>query len=108
MGIGYETPWRLVDAMLKLAADRTEGLLKQPPPFVLKRSLGDFAINYEINAYCSDTSNMHLIYTALHQNILDVFNENNVQIMTPAYMHDPEKPKVVVKEEWFTPLAKEE
>jgi small-conductance mechanosensitive channel len=108
VGIGYETPWRLVDSMLKLAADRTEGLLKQPPPFVLKRSLGDFAINYEINAYCSDTSSMHLIYTALHQNILDVFNENNVQIMTPAYMHDPEKPKVVAKEEWFTPLAKEE
>ena len=108
VGIGYETPWRLVDAMLNLAADRTEGLLKQPPPFVLKRSLGDFAVNYEINAYCNDTSNMHLIYTALHQNILDVFNENRVQIMTPAYMHDPEKPKVVIKDDWFTPLAKEE
>ncbi len=34
VGIGYETPWRLVDAMLKKAADRTEGLLKDPPPFV--------------------------------------------------------------------------
>ena len=28
VGIGYETPWRQVDSMLKLAADRTEGLLK--------------------------------------------------------------------------------
>jgi small-conductance mechanosensitive channel len=104
VGIGYETPWRQVDAMLMLAADRTGGLLKEPTPFVLKESLGDFAINYEINAYCKDTSNILFIYNALHQNILDVFNENDVQIMTPAYMKDPEIPKVVPKDKWNTPL----
>ena len=42
VGIGYETPWRQVDAMLKLAADRTEGLLKNPPPFVLAKIIGRF------------------------------------------------------------------
>jgi small-conductance mechanosensitive channel len=107
VGIGYETPWRQVDAMLKLAADRTEGLLKDPPPFVLKKSLGDFAINYEINAYCREVNNYNQIYSRLHQNILDVFNENNVQIMTPAYEGDPEIPKVVPQDQWNTPLAKE-
>lgn len=107
VGIGYETPWRQVDAMLKLAADRTEGLLKQPPPFVLQKSLGDFAVTYEINAYCNDPNKMQLVYTALHQNILDVFNENNVQIMTPAYEGDPEIPKVVPKDQWNIPLASE-
>lgn len=105
VGIGYETPWRLVDAMLKEAADRTEGLLKQPAPFVLKLSLDDFAITYQINAYCSDASKMQSYYTLLHENILDLFNENNVQIMTPAYEGDPEIPKVVPKEEWNKPLA---
>jgi small-conductance mechanosensitive channel len=105
VGIGYETPWRQVDSMLKLAADRTEGLLKEPPPFVLKQSLGDFAVNYEINAYCNDVSKMPVYYTYLHQNILDVFNENNVQIMTPAYEGDPEIPKVVPKDQWDIPLA---
>ncbi|MDZ7613392.1 MAG: hypothetical protein U5K51_06500 [Flavobacteriaceae bacterium] len=40
--------------MLKLAAGRTEGLLKDPPPFVLKLALADFAVNYEINAYCKE------------------------------------------------------
>ena len=107
VGIGYETPWRQVDAMLKLAADRTEGLLKDPPPFVLKHSLGDFAITYEINAYCDDASRMPFYYTILHQNILDIFNENNVQIMTPAYEGDPDTPKVVPKEQWHTPVANE-
>jgi small-conductance mechanosensitive channel len=105
VGIGYETPWRQVDSMLKLAADRTEGLLKQPPPFVLKRSLGDFAVNYEINAYCKDVYKMLFLYNELHQNILDVFNENNVQIMTPAYEGDPAEPKVVPKDKWDLPLA---
>ena len=90
--------------MLMLAADRTVGLLKEPAPFVLKESLGDFAVNYEINAYCKDTSNILFIYNTLHQNILDVFNENDVQIMTPAYMKDPEIPKVVPKDKWDIPL----
>ncbi|MCX6247387.1 MAG: mechanosensitive ion channel family protein [Bacteroidetes bacterium] len=105
VGIGYETPWRQVEAMLKEAAGRTEGLLKQPPPFVLQKALGDFAVNYELNVYCDNASAMLIQYTGLHQNILDVFNENNVQIMTPAYMGDPETPKVVPKDQWNTPLA---
>jgi len=105
VGIGYETPWRMVEAMLKEAADRTEGLLKEPPPFVLQLSLGDFAVNYEINAYTNDTSHLKRLYTLLHQNILDVFNENNVQIMTPAYETDPKIPKVVPAEQWNPPIT---
>lgn len=107
VGIGYETPWRQVDAMPKLAANRTEGILKNPPPFVLKKSLADFAVNYEINGYCSDMSRMKSIYSVLHQNILAVFNENDVQIMTPSYRSDPELPKVVPKDKWDTPLTNE-
>ena len=105
VGIGYETPWRQVEGMLKLAAEHTEGILKEPPPFVLQKQLGDFAVNYELNVYCNDPVNIMKHYTALHQNVLDVFNENNVQIMTPAYEGDPEKPKVVSKDQWFTPVA---
>lgn len=105
VGIGYETPWRQVEGMLKLASERTEGVLKDPPPFVLQKQLGDFAVNYELNVYCNDPVNIMKHYTALHQNVLDVFNENNVQIMTPAYEGDPPEPKVVPKEQWFTPVA---
>jgi small-conductance mechanosensitive channel len=108
VGIGYETPWRQVDAMLKLAADRTDGLLKDPPPFVLKDSLGDFAVNYELNVFCGDVYNIKSHYSKLHQNILDVFNENNVQIMTPAYEYDPEEPKIVPRDQWDIPLVNDE
>ena len=33
VGIGYETPWRQVEEMLKLAAERTPGLLRDPASF---------------------------------------------------------------------------
>ena len=101
VGIGYETPWRQVEAMLLEAAARTPGLLKEPTPFVLQKALGGFAVDYEINAYCDDTRGLLLLYTALHRNILDVFNEYGVQIMTPAYEGDPEQPKVVARENWY-------
>ena len=105
VGIGYETPWRQVEAMLKLAADRTEGLLKQPAPFVLRKELGDFAITHELNAYCSDPASMARIYSALHDHILDVFNEYGVAIMTPSYEADPAEPKLVPKDQWYAPPA---
>ena len=105
VGIGYDTPWRLVDAMLKEAAGRTEGLLNQPSPFVMKKSLDSFAVTYEINVYCDDASKMFFYYSQLHQNILDVFNENNVQIMVPSYEGDPPVPKIVPKEQWDKSLS---
>lgn len=101
VGIGYETPWRQVEAMLRMAAQRTPGLLNAPESFVLQKSLGDFCVSYEINGYTDQPQAMTQIYTALHQNILDVFNEYGVQIMTPAYESDAEQPKVVPRSRWF-------
>jgi small-conductance mechanosensitive channel len=106
VGIGYETPWRQVEAMLLVAAERTPGLMPEPAPFVRQLALGDFAVTYEINGYCDNAQAMNRIYTTLHQNILDVFNEHGVQIMTPAYEGDPEQPKVVPKDQWFTAPAR--
>jgi small-conductance mechanosensitive channel len=92
--------------MLLLAATRTTGLLSEPSPFVLQKSLGDFAVTYELNAYCDNAQAMAGLYTAMHRSVLDVFNEHGVQIMTPAYEGDPQEPKVVPKEHWFSAPAK--
>lgn len=108
VGIGYEVPWRQVEAMLLLAAEKTPGIKMEPRPFVLQQSLGDFAVNYELNVYCDDALQMMQLYTALHRNILDVFNEYGVQIMTPNYEHDTEQPKVVSKDQWYAPPAQAE
>jgi small-conductance mechanosensitive channel len=108
VGIGYEVPWRQVEAMLLMAAQRTEGLLREPQPYVLQKSLGDFAVNYELNVFCDRPLQMYELYAALHRSILDVFNEFGIQIMTPAYRSDPQQPKVVPKQHWFDAPAQDE
>jgi len=100
VGIGYDTPWRQVNALLLEAAERTEGIEKEPAPFVLQRELGDFAVTYELNAYTRSSDNMFGTYSDLHANIQDVFNENHVQIMSPHYEGDPETPKLVRPEDF--------
>ncbi len=101
VGIGYEVAWRQVEAMLLMAADRTEGIAKDPKPFVLQTALADFAVNYELNAYCKDEKQAMALYSELHRNIQDIFNEFEVSIMTPAYEADTPEPKVVPKDQWY-------
>jgi len=106
VGIGYDTPWRQVEAMLLMAADRTEHLLKDPPPFVLQKSLGDFAVIYELNAYSKHEKRMPRTYSQLHAHIQDIFNEHGVQIMSPAYEADPDTPKLVPPDKWYEAPAR--
>lgn len=106
ISVGYEVPWRQVEAMLIEASQRTDGLLKDPPPFVFQLKLSDFAIAYQLNAYSNRAEEMLRILSDLHRNILDLFNEHEVQIMTPAYENDPKKPKVVSRDQWFAAPAK--
>ena len=104
--IGYDTPWRQVHALLIMAAERTPDLLHQPKPYVLQKSLDDFYVVYELNVYTDKPNAMEKIYSDLHKNIQDAFNEYGVQIMSPSYRDDPAKPKVVPKEAWYASPAK--
>ncbi len=83
--IGYDVPWRRVDHLLIEAAQKTPDILDQPPPFVLKTSLDDFYISYELNAYTDRADRMALTYSTLHENILDEFQHGGVEIMSPSY-----------------------
>jgi len=105
VNIGYGVPWRQVEALLLEAANRTPNLLKEPPPYVIQLKLGEFAVTYQIDGFTDRADMMQWIYTDLHRNILDQFNEHGVQIMTPAYEGDPESPKIVAKDQWFTSPA---
>ena len=83
--IGYDLAWQQVEALLIEAALSTESVLPQPPPFVLKTSLDDFYVSYEINVYTKAPEQMPLIYSNLHRNILEKFNAAGVEIMSPHY-----------------------
>ena len=106
VGIRYDVPWRQVEAMLLEAAARTEGLLRDPLPFVLQKELRDFCVTYEINVFCDRPHSMGALITALHRSILDVFNEYGIQVMVPAYEGDPDQPKIVPREQWYAAPAK--
>jgi small-conductance mechanosensitive channel len=83
--IGYDAPWRQVHELLLRAAERTSHVLKEPKPFVLQTALDDFYVGYQINVYTDQASRMAQIYSELHQNIQDSFNEAQVEICSPHY-----------------------
>ena len=83
--IGYDVPWRKVHDLLIQAALATCDILSDQKPFVLQTSLDDYYVSYELNAYTHAPERMAMIYSELHQNIQDWFNEANVEIMSPGY-----------------------
>jgi len=83
--IGYDVPYKTVHGLLISAALSTQDILKEPTPFVLQTGLEDFYVSYEINAYTFQPNKMARIYSELHANIQDKFNEARVEIMSPHY-----------------------
>jgi len=83
--IGYDVPREAVERLLIEAAGSTPEIEIDPPPFVLVTSLDDFYINYEINAYTKRARLMTATYSELHSHIVDRFNEEGVEIMSPHY-----------------------
>jgi small-conductance mechanosensitive channel len=84
--IGYDVPWRMVHDLLINAALATTHIQTEPRPFVLQTSLDDYYVSYELNAHTNSPKLMAKIYSDLHQNIQDFFNNVGVEIMSPAYM----------------------
>lgn len=83
--IGYDVPWRQVHQLLTNAAKKTSYLNFEIAPFVLQTSLDDFYVSYELNAHTLEPNKLPAIYSELHQNIQDGFNEVGIEILSPHY-----------------------
>jgi small-conductance mechanosensitive channel len=103
--IGYDTPWRQVQALLLLAAERTPGIRTDPKPVVRQTALQDFYVQYTLLVCLESPQQRFLTLDALHANIQDAFNEYGVQIMSPNYEADPEGRKVVPVDQWYAAPA---
>jgi len=101
VSIGYSAPWQKVHELLISAALATPDILRQPAPFVLQSNLGDFYVSYELNAFTSLPQNMQFIYSALHQNIQDRFNEAGIEINSPHYVSLREGNRVAIPEQFL-------
>lgn len=103
--IGYDTPWRQVQAMLELAAHRSQGIDHSQPPLVRQLGLLDWYVSYELQVRLLPETALAVGRTTLHSNIQDVFNEFGVQIMSPNFVMQPKGALVVAKEDWYAEPA---
>jgi small-conductance mechanosensitive channel len=83
--IGYDVPWPRVHELLISAALSTEYILKTSKPFVFQTSLDDYYVSYEINAYTDAPNQMAYIYSEMHKNIQNEFNQAGIEILSPMY-----------------------
>ena len=98
---GYEVPWQQVHQLLIQAALATPHIEAEPRPFVLQTKLDDWYVLYQINAYTRNPEKMALIYSELHQNIQDLFNEAGIEIMSPHFMGVRQADEVFMPEEYL-------
>lgn len=103
--IGYDAPWRQVEGLLLLAADRTPNVRKHPQPYVRQRQLSDFYVSYLLVARIADEKLRFDTLSSLHANIQDAFNEYGVQIMSPHFMAQPQSTLVVPSSKWYSAPA---
>lgn len=84
--IGYDVPWRIVEGLLIQAAEKSLNVEKEPKPFVLKTSLDDNYVSYQLNAYTKDAQRIPRSYSSIHENILEEFNKAGIEILSPSYV----------------------
>lgn len=98
--IGYDTPWRQVEAMLLNSVAATQGIENTPKAFVAQRSLSDFYVEYSLTFVPSQQDQRVAVLTRLHQAIQDEFNRFGVQIMSPHFVAQPADNILVPEEKW--------
>ena len=106
--LGYDVAWRQAEALLLLAASRTPGVRKSPPPAVRQSELQDAYVRYTLLFCLENPAKRRPVRAAVNANILDAFNEYGVQITSPNYEADPTDKKIVPREKWYPDPALEQ
>ena len=83
--IGYDVPWKDVHQALKASAKKCQLLDQNKEAFVLQTALNDFSVAYELNAITRKPNQLPAVYSELHENIQNEFNETGIEIMSPIY-----------------------
>jgi small-conductance mechanosensitive channel len=96
----YDAPWRLVHALLKSAAEKTNGLASDPAPYVIQESLGNSGVKYTLVAQMAAEAKMReFVKTELHQNIQDELNKHGIEMTTPTFVKAG-APAAIPEEKW--------
>ena len=83
--VKYDVPFITVNHLLIKAALETEGILAEPKPYVFKNKIAETNVLYQLNATTMLPEKMYFIKSDLNENILRVFSEAGIDLMTPQY-----------------------
>jgi small-conductance mechanosensitive channel len=70
---------------------------------VLQTRLDDFYVAYELNAYTDTPREMLTIYSDLHKNIQDKFNEAGVEICSPHFSSLRDGNVIAIPQQYIQP-----
>ena len=101
LGLDYDVPWRQVNAMVLEAVKRTRSLRQDTKPNVFQSDMADYYMEYTVRTWIDRPELRRSIRSELYQNIQDVFNEYDVQIMTPRYLTLFKSKMVVPPDKWY-------
>jgi len=107
--IGYDVPWPRVHEALLAAARKVDGVLETPGPFILQTALGDFTVNYELNAHTKEPERMGMLYSDLHREIQNEFAKAGIEITSPHFysIRDGNRTTIPAPETHETPVTEE-
>ena len=83
--IGYDVHGEIVADLCVKAGEATEGVLKEPKPFVLQKNLSDFYVTYMVGVHIDNPHRYLEITSTMCHNIRRFFDEAGVEIMSPHY-----------------------
>ena len=94
LSLGYDINHVTVETLLLQAA----GECGLEEPFIHVLELGNYAITYKVSGMLTDTKNLLTARSNLCRCVLDVLHENDIEIMSPAFMNQrrvPEETKII-------------
>lgn len=91
VGVSYNSDLRLVEKILLEVANKEEGLLKDPAPFVLLTDFADSSVQFELRGVLSDVTQGLVVKSRLRFAIWDAFKANNIEIPFPQQVVHLEK-----------------
>lgn len=84
--IGYEVPKNKVKELLIQSTKNIESIVAEPKPFVLITELDGSYIAYELNVQTDRADKVLQIKSDLRENIIDNFNAESIEILSPMYI----------------------
>lgn len=97
VGLRYEAPPNVAKRSIMKAVTEAEGVLEDPPPFVLLKSFDDFAVTYRVHFFIEDFPNRERIEDDVRTRIWYQLRRDGLSIPFP--IRDVNVRQVTVEEE---------